>query len=134
MAKKGLTDNQKRCEDCANLKIERGRWLCTECFNQLCEEVDDCPEGFTLEDAENLNRMDKEIKVNIKTAPKEKKARKPKEKKADTEKQTIIAETANFLKTIAQNVNITNENKLIEFDFGESHFKFDLIRRTKKKN
>ena len=62
-----------------------------------------------------------------------KKERKPREKKADPEKEKIIAETAKFLEGIAENVTISNNTKLIEFDLGGNHYKFDLIRQRPPK-
>lgn len=133
MAKK-LTDRQRRCEDCPNLKIKSGKWTCEECFGQLCEEIDDCPEGATLEDIERIDREMKHVKINLGARAETQKERKPRERKSDEEKETLIAETAKFLENLAENVKITNVSKIIEFDVGENHYKLDLIRQRKPKN
>lgn len=130
---KNLTARQKRCEDCACLIIDKGEWHCDECFGQLCEDIDDCPEGATTETAQELDKMGKEIKVAVSAHAEEKKERKPRERKPDEEKENLIAETANFLESIAENVKITNISKIIEFDIGGNHYKFDLIRQRKTK-
>lgn len=133
MAKK-LTDRQRRCEDCPNLKITSGKWTCEECFGQMCEDIDDCPEGVTLEDIERIDKEMKHIKINVGAHAEVKKERTPRERKPDEEKETLIADVADFLTGIAENVKITNVSKIIEFDIGENHYKFDLIRQRKPKN
>ena len=44
-----MTPNEKRCEDCSERKMVKGIACCYECFNQPCNDVDDCPLGLTAE-------------------------------------------------------------------------------------
>lgn len=129
---KTLTPCQKRCEDCPYLKIKNGVWTCEECFGQLVNEIDDCPEGITLEEVEHAQAQGLEIK-NVARASITKE-RKPRERKPDLEKEEIIQNLANFLQNSAENVQITNKSKIIEFNVGKNHYKLDLIKqRTPKK-
>lgn len=130
---KNLTNAQKRCEECEFLKIHNGKWFCEECFNQPCEEIDDCPIGVTLEECEVLEAKAKDNKVNLGAKAEVKKERKPRERKPDEEKEQIIAEMADFLQNVGENVKITNISKIIEFDIGENHYKIDVIRQRKPK-
>lgn len=130
---KTLEKWQKRCEDCANLKKLHGEWVCEECFNQKCKDIDDCPEGITYEQIEALEKEAKINKPKLKARSEKQKERKPREKKHDVDKEKIISETAKFLESIVENVTITNESKIIEFDFNENHYKLDLIKQRKPK-
>lgn len=57
------------------------------------------------------------------------------ERKADVEKEEIIAKIAEFMQNNAEiafeNVEITNKSKLIAFTIGENRFEFDLKRKRK---
>lgn len=130
---KNLTQFQMRCQDCANLKIKNGKWCCEECFGNSIEEIDDCPEGVTLEEIEEIDAKAKANPLKNVARAETTKERKPRERKPDEEKETLIADTAKFLGTVAENVKITNISKIIEFDIGENHYKFDLIRQRKPK-
>lgn len=55
------------------------------------------------------------------------------ERKPDLEKEEIIHKLAEFLKTTAESVEITNKSKLIEFNIGENHYKLDLIKQRSPK-
>lgn len=70
---------------------------------------------------------------------KEKKERKPREKKEDPIKEGLINELCNLLKSNVFineegcfNVQITNSTKIVEFDMFGEHYKLDLIRTRKK--
>lgn len=55
-----------------------------------------------------------------------------KERKADIPKEELIAQVAEFIKSIGcENVEITNKSKLIEFSMGKDNYKLDLIRKRK---
>lgn len=54
-------------------------------------------------------------------------------RKADTTKEGLIADLAEWLADIAQEVKIENIGKLITFKLGEDTFKLDLIRQRKPK-
>ena len=60
---------------------------------------------------------------------------KQKERKADTTKEGVIEQIANFLKENGyEDVEITNKSKLIAFKIGEDNYEFNLIRKRKPKN
>lgn len=57
------------------------------------------------------------------------------ERKADTTKEGVIEQIANFLiENGYENVEITNKSKLIAFKIGEDNYEFNLIRKRKPKN
>ena len=57
------------------------------------------------------------------------------ERKADTTKEGVIEQIANFLiENGYENVEITNKSKLIAFRIGEDDYEFNLIRKRKKKS
>lgn len=56
------------------------------------------------------------------------------ERKADTTKEGVIEQIANFLiENGYENVEITNKSKLIAFRIGEDDYELNLIRKRKKK-
>lgn len=65
---------------------------------------------------------------------KTKKTQRERVKKEDPEKTAIIQKIAEILPEIAENVKITNETKIIEFNIGENEYKIDLTRKRKPKN
>ena len=57
------------------------------------------------------------------------------ERKADTTKEGVIEQIANFLQENGyENVEITNKSKLIAFKIGEDSYELDLKRKRKPKN
>lgn len=134
MAKtKELTDRQKRCQDCVNL-VERkkdGIWTCDECFGQLCDEIDDCPEGVTMDDVKAIEELDKKNnKFKLVASAEDKPKRKPRERKADDTKRTLIELLEETLKdeTLEEvsDVVVTNIEREIEFKWGDRKFKLTL--------
>lgn len=130
-----LTRNQKRCEDCPCLIVKDGKWACDECFGQLVEDIDDCPEGVTVEMIEELDKKAKENKINHGASgdkPRAKTERKP--RPASDEKQRLFATVhASLVEEFGENVEIAKENKLILVKIGEKHFKIDLIEQRPPK-
>ena len=113
------TNFQKRCEDCACLVINKGVWCCDECFGQPIEEVDDCPEGVTLEAIEKANAKAKQVK-NVVSSAERKTEHKPRERKVDEEKVDLIAKIHQFLvENGLENVKITKKEREIDFSIGE---------------
>ena len=56
------------------------------------------------------------------------------ERKADTTKEGVIEQIANFLQENGyENVEITNKSKLIAFRIGEDDYELNLVRKRKKK-
>lgn len=133
-----MTDKQKRCQDCACLIKKGSKWLCDECFGQPIEEVDDCPEGMTLEEVEELNEKAEKVKINHgATAKEQKKDKKPRTVKISDEKielfQTILQNLDRCDGVTRDNIQILKENKLISVQIGEKTFKIDIIETRKKK-
>lgn len=129
---KKLTAFEKRCEDCVNLVTINGKKCCGECFNQLVNEIDDCPEGMTIEEVSKM--VDIKYKVDHdakKDAPK--KERKPRTSTVSAEKQELFAEIEDFLLKNYENVEILNKNKLFCLNYKGKTFKLDLIEQKKKK-
>lgn len=130
MTKRELTNFEKRCADCPYCVVKNGIYHCSECFDQLCNDIDDCPEGVTLEAV--LEAEAKTVKVNL-GAKDETKSRKPRERKPDLEKEGLITFLATMLAVECDNVTITNKSKIVEFDVGENHYKLDLVKQRKPK-
>lgn len=131
-----LSAREKRCEDCACLIKKNGRMACDECFGQFCDDIDDCPEGMTLEEQNALDQKAKENKVGADArAEKSKTERKPRTVVISDEKQRLFAEIFDELHEIyGENAKIEKENKLIIVKIGEKTFKIDLIETRKKKS
>lgn len=94
-------------------------------------------EGYIInEEQEALTKKAKENKVTASLNAKSGKPRKKTERtrKADTVKENLITDIADFLKSKnIDNVTITNVSKIIEFDIDNIHYKLDLIRQKSKK-
>lgn len=129
------TKFEKRCEDCVCLIKNKGVWCCDECFGQPITEIDDCPEGVTFEEVEEINQKAKENKVKVvNTSDKPKAERKPRERKVDTEKVNLIQLIGEFLAT--QNldfVEITKPEREIDFKIGENDYTLTLTKHRKAK-
>lgn len=127
------TNFQKRCEDCACLVINKGVWCCDECFGQPIENVDDCPEGATLEAIEEANAKAKQVK-NVVSSAERKTERKPRERKVDEEKVDLIAKIHQFLvENGLENVKITKKEREIDFSIGENDYTLALTKHRKAK-
>ena len=130
---------KKRCEDCASLIMKKGEWCCDECFGQKCADIDDCPEGFTLEEVQQAQELTPEQKkaekamknsdIHVETKKRE---RKPKE---NPEKEGIINALESFLADGGefQNVTITNKTREIIFYKGDQQYKLALSATRKPK-
>lgn len=134
-----MTPLEKRCEDCTELKTIKGVMCCYECYNQPCNEIDDCPLGLTCEDVKEAQTLTEEQKKaekvmknsDIHTETK-KRERKPTE---NPEKEAIIKGFFEFLVNFgAGNVEITNKTREITFKMGEQAYKLALTATRKPKN
>lgn len=94
-------------------------------------------EGYI--DNEEQNALEKKAKDNRITATIHQaksftqKTQRERVKKEDPTKAEIIKATAEMLKSMATNVVITNETKVITFKIGNDTYKFDLIRNRQPK-
>lgn len=126
-------DFKKRCEDCACLVVKKGVWCCDECFGSPIEEVDDCPEGVTVEQVEEIDEKAKSIKLDLGArADKEKTPRKPKTVKISDEKAELFAKLLDFLKETYE-INVETPNKLVKIYKNGKEFKLNLSETRKKK-
>ena len=75
------------------------------------------------------------VKIKLGARAESSKPRKPRTTPQNPEKISIIQELAEFLTEKGyKNVEITNESKLIEFNFGKNCYKLDLICKRQPKN
>lgn len=94
-------------------------------------------EGYI--DNEEQNALEKKAKDNRITATIHQaksftqKTQRERVKKEDPTKAEIIKATAEMLKSMATDVTITNETKVITFKIGNDTYKFDLIRNRRPK-
>lgn len=93
---KNLTNFQKRCEDCACLVVQNGKWLCDECFSCPIEEVDECPESITLEEVQEIEDKTKGVKIDHGAKSDKPKEKKPKTVKISNEKTEIFEYLTDF--------------------------------------
>ena len=130
-----MTNREKRCEDCANLIKVNGCWCCDECFNQKCNEIDECPEGIELEEVEEVRAKGEKAKIshNASSADKREKKSKPRTVKVSDAKKQLFSEIFTNLKDIyGENTQIVKENKLIIVQIDGKTFKIDLIEQRNK--
>ena len=130
-----MTNREKRCEDCASLVKVNGCWCCDECFNQKCNDIDDCPEGIELEEVEEVRTKGEKAKIshNASSADKREKKSKPRTVKvSDTKKQLFSEIFTNLYDVYGENAQIIKENKLIVVQIDGKTFKIDLIEQRNK--
>lgn len=85
---------------------------------------------------EELTKKAKEnrITATVHQAKEEKQKKERKRvKKENPEKSAIIKAVAELLTSLADNVTITNETKIIEFNIKDNQYKLDLICKRKPK-
>ena len=87
--------------------------------------------GCTKEEALDIIKTDKEINKGADPFPLT-----AEQKKANPQKEAIIAEIAKFLaengENAYENVEITNKNRMIAFSIGEKSFELTLVEKRKK--
>lgn len=135
------TPFEKRCEDCAYLIMKNGVMCCDECFGQTCNEIDDCPEGLTVEEVKQAQTLTAEQKkavkkVTITTSAEnvEKTAKKERKPKENPEKESIIDLISKALGLAdMDSVEITNKTREITFKCGENDYKLTLTATRKPK-
>ena len=88
----------------------------------------------TNEEQENLDKMAKNVKIDVGCDQKSrKKATKPREKKVSDEKKAVFDSIFAFLsENYGENATILNENKLIQLKIADKTFKIDLIQVRNK--
>lgn len=121
-----------RCADCPYMKKKNGVWVCEECFNQKCAEIDDCPEGVT---AEQIKQIEQETKGRINVGAgkgKRKKPTKPRGKKVNPIKKEIISTIFSALCTKYDDVVVENDEKYINLTVNGAKFTINLVQHREK--
>lgn len=90
------------------------------------------------EEQEELEKKAKAVKIDHgarAVKPKREGESKPRERKADPDKEMLISAFKVMLEQLQDvtNVTIINVGKVIEFDMNGEHYKLDLARQRKKK-
>lgn len=129
---KKLTPFEKRCVDCKECKLVKGKYTCEECFNQLCNEIDECPFGYTVEEVDEAQKVKVKVKLGAKAESSTERKKAERKPKVDNEKEFIISTVAEALKAISNDVEITNKAKIIEFSYENSKFTLNLSRNNVK--
>ena len=129
-----LTNEQKRCQDCSNLKIKNGVWYCLECFNQLCNDIDDCPEGCTLEQIKENAQRAKENKVKL-NARAENQTKRTTTPKKDTDKLDLIKILTEILSKQPNILNlfVKNDQRELQFDYKNENYSIILTKHRQNK-
>ena len=126
--------NIKLCEDCGNLICKNGKMLCHEMWDKPCEELEECPEGFTMEEVVELEEKTKGQRVDHGITQEKRKDSKPRTVKISDEKKAIFHNILTNLQSIyGEKVEILKENKLISLEINGRKFKIDLIEQRKPK-
>ena len=90
-------------------------------------------EPISREEAEEMAEMEIKAKGITEYAQAEKKPRKKREVKKDATKITLIKRLADFMQEIATNVEITNDQRTIEFVVMGENYSITLTKHRKKK-
>ena len=90
-------------------------------------------EPITREEAEEMAEMEIKAKGITEYAQAEKKPRKKREVKKDATKITLIKRLADFMQEIATNVEVTNDQRTIEFVVMGENYSITLTKHRKKK-
>ena len=93
-------------------------------------------EGYEInEEQEELTKKAKENRITATIHKAEGKTREKRkvERRANPDKEELIAGLAQYLATVAADVKVTNIGKIIEFSFNDKKFKLDLIETRVKK-
>ena len=129
-------------------KLENGKTvdIKDEELDNLCEKLD-----ISLNDAiqlwledngyevnEEVEELTKKAKENRVTATVHgvvaKRTRKEVHRKEDVDKQELIKLFAEALDKVEINYKVTNQEKIIEFEFNGANYKLDLIKRREKRD
>lgn len=123
-----------RCEDCPNLVRQGNTWTCAECFNQKCADIDDCPEGVTAEQVEEIQNTAGKMKVDTGAAKGKPREKSDRPKKLNPQKVELIALLAELLTDKGFNATIVNPQKEIALLIDSNNYSISLILHKSKKN
>jgi hypothetical protein len=122
-----------RCEDCPNLVKQGGKWLCVECFNQKCADIDDCPEGVTAEQVTEIQDAAAKVKIDTGAAKGKPREKSDKPKKLNPQKVELIALLAELLTNKGFNATIVNPQKEITLLIDNNNYSVSLTLHKSKK-
>lgn len=123
-----------RCEDCPNLVKQGDKWLCAECFNQKCADIDDCPEGVTAEQVTEIQDAAAKVKIDTGAAKGKPRGKSNKPKKLNPQKVELIALLAELLTDKGFNATIVNPQKEIALLIDNNNYSISLTLHKSKKN
>ena len=123
-----------RCEDCPNLVKQGGKWLCAECFNQKCADIDDCPEGVTAEQVTEIQDAAAKVKIDTGAAKGKPREKSDKPKKLNPQKVELIALLTELLADKGFNATIVNPQKEIALLIDNNNYSISLTLHKSKKN
>lgn len=131
-----------------NYKLENGKTVVIkdEEIDNLCEKLD-----ISIQDAIQVWLEDHDYAVNEEVEALTKKAKenhitayihdasklegnnRGRNRTPDDDKRMLVNMLADALKNAGIAANITNIEKIIEFDYNDNHYKLDLVKQRKKK-
>lgn len=104
---------------------------------EIMREAEADGEPVTREEAEEMAKMElgaKEIKRYEQSEPQEKKERKPRERKVDTEKENILGYIKRGLTLLIDSTTIETENETrLHFRYGGNEYTVTLTKHREKK-
>ena len=112
-----MTDREKRCEDCGECKMKNGKMLCHEMWDKPCDELEECPNGYTLEEFNTFLEKTKDVKVDHGVS---------KTKKA------LFEIVTNALDGVVENGTMKNEVEY-SFDYKGERYTFKLTKHRPPK-
>ena len=126
-----MTDREKRCEDCGECKIKNGKMVCHEMWDRPCDELEECPNGYTLEEFNTFLEKTKDVKVDHGVS-KTKKTETKRERKVDETKKALFEIVTNALDGVVENGTMKNEVEY-SFDYKGERYTFKLTKHRPPK-
>ena len=126
-----MTDREKRCEDCGECKMKNGKMVCHEMWDRPCDELEECPNGYTLEEFNAFLEKTKNVKIDHGIG-KTKKAETKRERKVDETKKELFGIVTNALKSVVENGSMKNEVEY-SFDYKGERYTFKLTKHRPPK-
>lgn len=126
-----MTDREKRCEDCGECKMKNGKMVCHEMWDRPCDELEECPNGYTLEEFNEFLEKSKNVKVDHGVG-KTKKIETKRERKVDETKKSLFEIVTHALDGVVENGTMKNEVEY-SFDYKGERYTFKLTKHRPPK-
>ena len=126
-----MTDREKRCEDCGECKMKSGKMVCHEMWDRPCDELEECPNGYTLEEFNEFLEKSKNVKVDHGVG-KTKKTETKRERKVDETKKALFGIVTSALDGVVENGTMKNEVEY-SFDYKGERYTFKLTKHRPPK-